>query len=203
VSPKIIDSSPDTKIIQKMTKISILAAVLSVSATLVGGLTFTSRPAPRTTTTTLFSVADDVTKQTGYAAGKANTEFARRFGHRAGMKVPTVSDSMTKFTADLDQPINALYRNYVTDLVATTHLTVVDARWSYDAVWALGMETVLDLLLKVSSLGCGANLSEAIAMSSDILQIQITFFCLFALASGRPVSHSQNSFQHLKNAELS
>ena len=119
----------------------------------VGGFTF-QPPSPSSYRrsapfTSLSGVADDVARQTGYAAGKANTEFARRFGDRAGAKVKTVSESMTEFTAHLDQPINALYRNFVTDLVATTHLTVVDARWSYDAVWALGMDTVFAILLKV------------------------------------------------------
>lgn len=55
-------------------------------------------------------------------AGKASHPFAERFGHLAGKPVPTVSDAMAVFTTELGGPINTLYRNYLSDLVATTHL---------------------------------------------------------------------------------
>ena len=45
---------------------------------------------------------------------------------------------METFTESLGEPINALYRNYVTDLVSVTHLGVVDARFKKDDIWCLG-----------------------------------------------------------------
>ncbi|GMH48488.1 hypothetical protein TrRE_jg3211 [Triparma retinervis] len=81
-------------------------------------------------------------------AGKADTAFGKRFGHLAGKPIKTVSESMKIFSEECGGPINALYRNYLTDLVATTHLSVVDARFVMDPVWALGFTTVTDVLLK-------------------------------------------------------
>mmetsp|Transcript_11841 Transcript_11841/g.25942 ORF Transcript_11841/g.25942 Transcript_11841/m.25942 type:complete len:300 (-) Transcript_11841:185-1084(-) len=93
--------------------------------------------------------ADDIEKQTvGYQAGKADHPFAKRFGDLAGKKVKTVGESMEEFVGGLDCTINPLYRSMLTDLVGTTHLTTVDARFTYDKVWALGFITSMDVLLK-------------------------------------------------------
>mmetsp|Transcript_11839 Transcript_11839/g.25935 ORF Transcript_11839/g.25935 Transcript_11839/m.25935 type:complete len:220 (-) Transcript_11839:185-844(-) len=55
---------------------------------------------------------------------------------------------MEEFVGGLDCTINPLYRSMLTDLVGTTHLTVVDSRFAYDKVWALGFITSMDVLLK-------------------------------------------------------
>jgi len=93
--------------------------------------------------------ADDIDKQTmGYQAGKAEHPFAKRFGHLAGRKVKSVSESMKDFTEKLGTIINPLYRSMIADIVSTTHLTVVDARFTYDKIWALGLISSMEVLLK-------------------------------------------------------
>jgi len=101
----------------------------------------------------LRGLADDdiesaIQRAAEYNPGAAQSPFAERFRHLKGTDVRTVGEAFADFTKILGTPINALYKNMMTDIVGTTHLTVVDARFVRDPIWSLGMITALDLLLK-------------------------------------------------------
>lgn len=86
--------------------------------------------------------------QLNYKPGEADTEFARKYKHLVGAKIKTVGEAFADFTKEFGYTVNPLYKNMVTDIVGTTHLILVNARFSRDAVWSLGVITALDLLFK-------------------------------------------------------
>jgi len=116
-----------------------------------------------------------------YLPGKADHPFAKKYGHLAGANIKTVGDAFADFTKELGFSVNAVYKDMVTDIVGTTHLIVVNARFTKDPIWSLGMLTSLDLLLKnypekevaekiVTSLmkGCGLDEAEVRAEAKTI-----------------------------------
>jgi hypothetical protein len=132
--------------LRQSTLLFLVASTATVSA-------FTTAPAATFSRTALAGIADSdiestIAREIEYAPGSADHPFAKRFAHLKGTQVKTVGEAFASFTSILGTPVNALYKNMMTDIVGTTHLTVVNARFVRDPVWSLGMISSLDLLLK-------------------------------------------------------
>jgi len=119
-----------------------------------------------------------------YQPGAADTDFARKYGgsEYVNADIRTVGEAFAAFTEEYGFQVNALYKNMVTDIVGTTHLTTVSARFKRDAIWSIGILAALDLLLKnypepgandkiISTLFKSCNLDED-AIRSDAKMIE-------------------------------
>jgi len=127
-------------------------------------------------------IAKALDKEVSYSPGKADTDFARKYGHLAGVELKTVGEAFTTFTEILGSPVNALYKGICTDLVGTLHLIIINARFVQDPVFSLGLVSVLDLVLKnypeqdtakriKSAMITSAGLDEA-AIDADAAKLQ-------------------------------
>lgn len=115
-----------------------------------------------------------IKQQINYLPGKADTDLARRFGHLAGKKVKTVGQAFAEFTDELGFSVNALYKNMITDIVGTTHLISVNARFTRDAVWSVGILASLDLLLKnYPEPEVGAKIISSLFKAVDLDEAQV------------------------------
>lgn len=125
-----------------------------------------------------------IESQISYQPGKADTDFARRFGgpEYVNADIKTVGEAFAAFTEEYGYQVNALYKNMVSDIVGTVHLITVNARFVRDPVWSLGILATLELLLKnypedgmyeriASSLFKACNLDEE-AIRADAASLQ-------------------------------
>lgn len=87
-------------------------------------------------------------REVSYVPGKADTPFAKKYGHLAGAEIRTVAEAFSQFTDMLGTPVNALYKGMCSDLVGSLHLIVVNARFNKDPLFSLGLIASLNLVLK-------------------------------------------------------
>jgi len=62
--------------------------------------------------------------------------------------VRTVSDTKRAFYGQHTRPINAIYRRVVEELMVEMHLLLVNADFSYDSIYALGVVSTYDRFMK-------------------------------------------------------
>mmetsp|Transcript_7386 Transcript_7386/g.15430 ORF Transcript_7386/g.15430 Transcript_7386/m.15430 type:complete len:318 (-) Transcript_7386:290-1243(-) len=130
---------------------TVALAIIAGSASAFTSTTLSTRASSLKMSETPFFTSDiaaALDKEIQYAPGKADTDFARKYGHLAGAQIRTVGEAFKQFTDILGTPINALYKGICTDLVGSLHLIVVNARFQRDAVFSLGLVSSLNLVLK-------------------------------------------------------
>lgn len=119
-------------------------------------------------------IETSIDRQMSAQPGKADSDFARKFGHLSGLKLRTVGEAFEEFTNILGTPVNALYKGIATDLVGSLHLVVVNARFQKDAVFSLGLVTALDLVLKnYPELETGKKIKAAVITSVGLNEDEI------------------------------
>lgn len=136
------------KLILSVTALASLVGVSCAFTTSTRSVTFTRNIAVNGLLADDNELEQSLERAVEYKAGASKSELGTRFGHLAGVEIRTVGEAFSEFTDILGHPINALYKNMMTDIVGSTHLTTVDARFKRDAIWSLGMISALDLLLK-------------------------------------------------------
>eukprot|EP00638_Chattonella_subsalsa_P009660 CAMPEP_0117753414 /NCGR_PEP_ID=MMETSP0947-20121206/12204_1 /TAXON_ID=44440 /ORGANISM="Chattonella subsalsa, Strain CCMP2191" /LENGTH=336 /DNA_ID=CAMNT_0005572277 /DNA_START=120 /DNA_END=1130 /DNA_ORIENTATION=+ len=72
--------------------------------------------------------------------GNPDTELFKRFGHLKGAKVKTVSETLSQFYSSYGKPIFPQYRNIVTEILTSTHLSVVCAMFTPDPIFTYGLK---------------------------------------------------------------
>ncbi|MCA1904100.1 MAG: photosystem II biogenesis protein Psp29 [Cyanobacteria bacterium KgW148] len=87
--------------------------------------------------------------------------------------VPTVSDAKRAFFKAFPQPISAIYRKIVDELLVELHLLTVNQTFRYDSVFALGVITVFDRFMEGypgDLLPLGEALFQAVRLSMQQLR---------------------------------
>jgi len=131
----------------KITALSLVALASSTAAFAPASGVQRNAVAAKSSLTESFDLSS-IESELKYKPGKADNAFAQKFGHLVGAKIRTVGEAFAEFSKELGFSVNALYKNMVTDIVGSTHLILVNARFKKDPVWSLGLLTSLDLLLK-------------------------------------------------------
>ncbi|KAK1861875.1 hypothetical protein I4F81_004454 [Pyropia yezoensis] len=82
------------------------------------------------------------------AAPLTDSKFYQKFNSYRGKKVPTVTETMTKFNELFPRPVPSVYRNIISEILMTTHLAKNCAMWKYDAIFAYGYDETFSEFLK-------------------------------------------------------
>lgn len=80
----------------------------------------------------------------------------------------TVAETTKQFSDAYNTPIVPAYRTVVMDLLTTTHLSVVDSRFVYDPIFALGMSKIFENFFKAYPGGQAEPIFDATVSALDM-----------------------------------
>ena len=82
--------------------------------------------------------------------------------------VKTVSDTIKLFDAGYTKPIVSLWASPINDMLQTTHLSVVNQDFKYDALFGYGFLTLMDLIMGTYPVaGEGDKITDALIAALD------------------------------------
>ena len=64
-----------------------------------------------------------------------------------GGGIKTVSQTIAAFESNYPRPVATLWRSPINDMLQTTHLSVVNQDFKYDALFGYGFLTLMDLIM--------------------------------------------------------
>ena len=68
-------------------------------------------------------------------------------GVEVGGGIKTVSATIAAFESNYPKPVATLWRSPINDMLQTTHLSVVNQDFKYDALFGYGFLTLMDLIM--------------------------------------------------------
>lgn len=77
-----------------------------------------------------------------------NSTFRHRFESLRGKNIEPVSGALRRFNDAFPRPIPIVYRTIVNEMLTTTHLAAVCAMWRFDAIFALGFDSIFSAFLR-------------------------------------------------------
>ena len=89
-------------------------------------------------------------------------------GVEVGGGIKTVSATIAAFESNYPKPVATLWRSPINDMLQTTHLSVVNQDFKYDALFGYGFLTLMDLIMGTYPVaGEGDKITDALIAALD------------------------------------
>merc|ERR1719486_918013 len=89
-------------------------------------------------------------------------------GVEVGGGIKTVSATIAAFESNYPKPVATLWRSPINDMLQTTHLSVVNQDFKYDALFGYGFLTLMDLIMGTYPVaGEGDKITDALISALD------------------------------------
>jgi len=76
---------------------------------------------------------------------KMSSSMSEKYGHLRGADVEPCGAAVERFYKLFGKPVPFVFRSATNEILYMSHLDTVNARWSYDIMWAAGLYSTYDL----------------------------------------------------------